>query len=467
MWRRRIEFHMKKLIIILATALLVTVLEAKPKPNFIFIMVDDAGWGDFGCYGQKKFATPNIDRMAAAGMRFTQHYAGSTVCAPTRCSLMNGVHTGHAYVRGNREVRPEGQAPIPADLITIPKLLREAGYRTGMFGKWGLGAPGSSGDPVKQGWDTFFGYNCQRQAHTFYPTHLWHNDRKVLLDGKTYSHDLIHAQALQFIRTNSKQPFFAYLPYTIPHAAMQCPEEDVAPFRKKFAQFEDKIGRYSHGTRVKNPVAGFAGMMTRLDRGIGDILKLLDELKISDNTLILFTSDNGPHYEGGHMPGFFDSNGPLRGHKRDLYEGGIRVPLIAHWPGKVKAGTTSEHISAHWDLMPTLCELAGIPTPKHTDGISYVPTLIGAAKQGAHRYLYWEFHSYGNTQAIRMGDWKALRLKVRDNPDAPIVLYNLKTDIGETKNIAADHPDIVKKIAPLFREAHTPSERFPLFRKKK
>ena len=362
---------MKKLLLLLLVGLLGITAEAAPKkPNFIFIMVDDAGYGDFGCYGQKLFATPNIDRMAAKGMRFTQHYSGSTVCAPTRCSIMNGVHTGHAYVRGNREVQPEGQAPIPADMITIP------------------------------------------------------------------------------------------------HAAMQCPEEDVAPFRKKFPQFEDKIGKYSHGTKVKNPVAAFAGMMTRMDRGIGQVLDLLDELKIADNTLVLFTSDNGPHYEGGHQPGFFDSNGPLKGHKRDLYEGGIRVPLIAYWPGTVKAGKVSDHICAHWDLMPTFCELAKIPTPKHTDGISYVPTLTGK-KQKKHKYLYWEFHSYGNAQAIRMGDWKAIRLKVKNDPDAPIRLFNLKQDIGETKNIAEKHPDVVKRIALLFKEAHTPSERFPLYAKKK
>ena len=438
----------------------------KNRPNIIYIMVDDAGYGDFGCYGQKLFATPNIDRMAAEGMRFTQHYSGSTVCAPTRCSIMNGVHTGHAYVRGNREVQPEGQAPIPASMITIPKLLKEAGYTTGMFGKWGLGAPGSSGDPVNQGWDEFFGYNCQRQAHTFYPKHLWHNDNKVMLDGKAYSHDLIQKQALKFIRDNAKKPFFAYLPITIPHAAMQCPEEDVAPFRKKFPQFEDKIGKYSHGTKVRNPVAAFAGMMTRMDRGVGQVLDLLDELKIANNTLVLFSSDNGPHHEGGHQPGFFNSNGPLKGHKRDLYEGGIRVPLIAYWPGRVKADSVSDHICAHWDLMPTFCELANIPTPKHTDGISYVPALTGG-KQKKHDYLYWEFHSYGNAQAIRMGDWKAIRLKVKNDPDAPIQLYNLKQDIGETKNIAATHPNVVKRIAPLFKEAHTPSERFPLFAKKR
>lgn len=436
------------------------------KTNIILIMVDDAGYGDFGCYGQKLFTTPNIDRMAASGMLFTQHYSGSTVCAPTRCSIMNGVHTGHAFVRGNREVQPEGQAPIPSDMITIPKLLRKAGYVTGMFGKWGLGAPKSSGDPMNQGWDEFFGYNCQRQAHTFYPKHLWHNSEKVMLNGKTYSHDLIQEKALQFIRDNEKKSFFAYLPLTIPHAAMQCPEEDVAPFRKKFPQFENKIGKYSHGSIIRNPVAAFAGMMTRMDRGIGQILDLLNELDIAENTLVLFTSDNGPHYEGGHQPGFFNSNGPLKGHKRDLYEGGIRVPLIAYWPGKIKSGSVSNHICAHWDLMPTFCELAKISEPNHTDGISYIPALTGK-KQKRHAYLYWEFHSYGNAQAIRMGDWKGIRLKVKNNPNAPIQLFDLKKDIGETNNIAANHPDIIRRFTKLFKTAHTPSERFPLFTNKK
>ena len=436
------------------------------KNNIILIMVDDAGYGDFGCYGQKLFTTPNIDRMAASGMLFTQHYSGSTVCAPTRCSIMNGVHTGHAFVRGNREVQPEGQAPIPSDMITIPKLLRKAGYVTGMFGKWGLGAPKSSGDPMNQGWDEFFGYNCQRQAHTFYPKHLWHNSEKVMLDGKTYSHDLIQEKALQFIRDNEKKSFFAYLPLTIPHAAMQCPEEDVAPFRKKFSQFENKIGKYSHGSIIRNPVAAFAGMMTRMDRGIGQILDLLNELDIAENTLVLFTSDNGPHYEGGHQPGFFNSNGPLKGHKRDLYEGGIRVPLIAYWPGKIKSGSVSNHICAHWDLMPTFCELAKISEPNHTDGISYIPALTGK-KQKKHAYLYWEFHSYGNAQAIRMGDWKGIRLKVKNDPNAPIQLFDLKKDIGETNNIAANHPDIIRRFTKLFKTAHTPSERFPLFTNKK
>ena len=458
---------MKKILLVaLAFLFCLSANADTKKTNIILIMVDDAGYGDFGCYGQKLFTTPNIDRMAASGMLFTQHYSGSTVCAPTRCSIMNGVHTGHAFVRGNREVQPEGQDPIPSGMITIPKLLRKAGYVTGMFGKWGLGAPKSSGDPMNQGWDEFFGYNCQRQAHTFYPKHLWHNSEKVMLDGKTYSHDLIQEKALQFIRDNEKKSFFAYLPLTIPHAAMQCPEEDVAPFRKKFSQFENKIGKYSHGSIIRNPVAAFAGMMTRMDRGIGQILDLLNELDIAENTLVLFTSDNGPHYEGGHQPGFFNSNGPLKGHKRDLYEGGIRVPLIAYWPGKIKSGSVSNHICAHWDLMPTFCELAKISEPNHTDGISYIPALTGK-KQKKHAYLYWEFHSYGNAQAIRMGDWKGIRLKVKNDPNAPIQLFDLKKDIGETNNIAANHPDIIRRFTKLFKTAHTPSERFPLFTNKK
>jgi len=454
---------MKLLRIFLLLSLCISLQAAKP--NLIFIMLDDAGYGDLSCYGQKLFKTPNVDKLAKEGLKFTQHYSGSTVCAPTRCSLMTGLHTGHTFVRGNREIQPEGQWPIPANHVTLPKLLRKAGYRTGMFGKWGLGAPGSSGDPVRQGWDVFYGYNCQRQAHTYYPGHLWHNDKKVMLDGKTYSHDLIQTQTLKFIRDNRDRPFFAYLPITIPHAAMQVPEKYAAPFRKKFSQFEDKIGRYSHNTRVRNPAAMFAGMMTRMDEGIGELLDLLDELEISKNTLILFTSDNGPHYEGGHMSGFFNSNGPLRGHKRDLWEGGIRVPLLARWPGRIAAGKVTDHICAHWDVLPTFCELAGIDAPANVDGLSFAPSLFGG-KQRQHEYLYWEFHAYGKTQAIRMGKWKAVRLKVAKSPDAPIQLFDLATDLGETKNIAVAHPEVVAKIKPLFKSARVESDLFTLFPKK-
>ena len=436
---------------------------AASKPNLIYILLDDAGYADLSCYGQKKFQTPNIDRLAKEGLKFTDHYAGCTVCAPTRCCLMTGLHTGHAVVRGNREVQPEGQASMPAEIVTIPRLLRKAGYVTGAFGKWGLGAPGSASDPANH-FDEFFGYNCQRQAHNYYPTHLWHNREKVELDGKTYSHDLIMAESLNFIRSSveNDKPFFCFLPITIPHAAMHVPEESAAPFRKKFPQFEDTIGKYK-GPLVKNPAAGFAGMMTRLDSQIGELMALLKKLGIDQSTVVMLTSDNGPHKEGGHMPQFFDSNGPLRGIKRDVYEGGIRVPLIARWPGKIEAGTESSLISAHWDVLPTLCELAGAKTPEDLDGISMVATLTGKGTQQPHEFLYWEFPSVGGKQAVRMGKWKGVRLNLFKNPKAKLELYDLSQDLGEKNNIATDHPDVVRRLEKALAVSHVRSETFPLF----
>jgi arylsulfatase A-like enzyme len=445
--------------------LLVATLTAQVRaeqPNIIYILLDDAGYGDLGCYGQKKFATPNIDRLASEGMKFTDHYSGSTVCAPTRCSLMTGLHTGHCFVRGNREVKPEGQSPMPADVVTIPRLLHQAGYQTGMFGKWGLGAPGSTSDPM-QHFDSFFGYNCQREAHNYYPDHLWKNDQRVELDGKTYAHDLIIENALNFVRSNSTGPFFCYMSVTIPHAAMQVPEDSMAPFRKKFPQFEDVIGKYA-GPDVRNPVAGFAGMMTRLDQQVGQLLTLLQELDIDDKTLVMLSSDNGPHKEGGHQPDFFDSNGPLRGYKRDLYEGGIRTPLLARWPDKLEAGAVSHLISAHWDMLPTFCELAGAQTPNGLDGISIVPTLLGHTdEQAQHEALYWEFSERGRSQAARVGNWKGVRLDLKKHPDAPIELYDLSNDIGEEHNIADTHPEIVSKLKAVMQREHVESESFPLF----
>ena len=436
---------------------------AKDKTNIVYILADDLGYGDLSCYGQKKFTTPNIDRMAAEGMRFTQHYSGSTVCAPSRCALMTGLHTGHCHVRGNREHKPIGQEPIPAETVTVAKLLRKAGYATGMFGKWGLGPPGSVGDPMKQGFDEFYGYNCQRNAHTYYPKRLYHNDKAIALDGKTYSHDLIAEKALGFIRANKERPFFCYMPVTIPHASMHVPEKYVAPFRKKFPQFEDKIGRYS-GPNVKNPVAAFAGMMTKLDEDVGRVVALLKELGIDRKTLVIFTSDNGPHGEGGHQPGFFDSNGPLTGMKRTLTEGGIRVPMIARWTGQIPPGTESDHISAFWDVLPTACELAGIEPPKKIDGISFVPALLGRkADQKRHEYLYWEYFYGGGIRAVRMGKWKALQRGLHKRADAPILLYDLEADLAEKKNVAAEQPQIVERMRKIFAEARTPSAiwRFP------
>lgn len=440
-----------------ALAFCVHPAEAKDasKPNIIYILLDDAGYGDFSCYGQKKFSTPNIDRLAKEGMKFTQHYSGSTVCAPTRCVLMTGKHTGHSYVRGNREVQPEGQAPMPADTVTIPRLLKKAGYATGAFGKWGLGAPKSESDPSKH-FDKFYGYNCQREAHTYYPTHLWDNKTKVELDGKTYSEDLITEQALSFIRKNKKQPFFCFVPATIPHAAMHVPEEYMAPFRKKFPQFENVIGKYK-GPEVRNPVAAFAGMMTKMDEGVGKILDLLEELDIDDNTLVLLTSDNGPHKEGGHKPDFFNSNGGLRGYKRDLYDGGIRAALLARWPGKIKAGSVSKHVSAHWDMLPTFCELAGVNAPDDIDGISMVAELTGK-EQRPHEYLYWEFYERGGKRAARFGDWKAVHNNVHKNATGPIEIYRLPTDRAEQTNVAAELPEIVKQARKIFKNAHVTSE---------
>jgi arylsulfatase A len=437
------------------------VAAAAEKPNVIWIMADDLGYGDVGCFGQKLIRTPRIDRMAAEGMKFTQFYAGSTVCAPSRSVLMTGEHAGRTPIRGNREYQPLGQHPLPEDAITVPALLGRAGYATGMFGKWGLGPPGSSGDPLKQGFDEYYGYICQRNAHTFYPPFLFHSGRRVEMDGKTYSHDLIMEQALEFIRRNKDRPFFCYLPVTIPHAAMQAPEPYVAPFRKRFAEFEDVIGRYSHGTEVRNPVAGFAGMIAKLDEDVGRVLDLLETLGIERRTLVVFTSDNGPHREGGHRPDLFGSSGPLRGLKRDLYEGGIRVPTIAWWPGTVEPNTQSRHVGYFGDLMATAAELAGSDLPPERDSISFVPALRGRDdEQKRHEFLYWEFHERGFSQAaLYQGRWKGVRLR---SLDAPMELYDLQSDIGEQNDVAAEHPVIVARIAAYLNSARTESEVWPI-----
>ncbi len=450
------HFHFHFLFIVL-TATFVTAAE---KPNIIYILLDDAGYGDLSCYGQEHFETPRIDSIATEGIRFLNHYSGSTVCAPTRCSLMTGKHTGHCFVRGNREVKPEGQAPMPADIVTIPRLLKGAGYATGMFGKWGLGGPGSASDPMEH-FDTFYGYNCQREAHDFYPGHLWSNTDVVPLDGKTYSHDLIAEQVLKFIRDHKDEPFFCYFPTTIPHAGMQVPEDSKAPFRKQFAQFENTSGTYA-GKTVDNPIAAFAGMMTRLDTQVGSVLDLLKELGIQENTLVMVTSDNGPHQEGGHSPEFFNSNGPLKGHKRDLYEGGIRTPFIAMWPGKIAAGGQSKHISAHWDILPTFCAVAGIKAPNDIDGISLLPELLGQ-EQPQHDYLYWEFSERGRSQAVRKGDWKAVRNNLKKDPNAPVELYNLSEDLHEEVDVSSSNPAVADEMLRIMNEAHTASTEFPLF----
>jgi len=406
------------------------------RPNIIYIMADDLGYGHLGCYGQKEIKTPNVDRMAKEGIRLTDHYAGSAVCAPSRSVLLTGLHTGHCYVRGNRRLPVEGNVPIPADSQTFGKVMQRAGYVTACIGKWGLGYPGSSGDPTKQGFDHWFGYNCQRQAHSYYPTHLWRNEKKVMLRNtggakKDYSHDLLTAEALTFIResckSKRKKPFLLYLPYTIPHAAFQVPELGI---------YADKAG----WSGVKKAIAA---MITRMDRDIGTILKLVKDLGIDDKTIVIFTSDNGS--AGGGLHELFKGSGPLRGKKGSLYEGGIRAPFVARWPGKIAKGAVSAHRSAFWDMLPTFAELGGAKVAKPTDGISIVPTLLGSGKQAEHEYLYWEI---GRLRAVRMGKWKAVEVKGK------LALYDLDKDIGEKTDLAASRPELVKRIKTIFAAAH-------------
>jgi arylsulfatase A-like enzyme len=442
------------------------------KPNFIYILADDLGYGDLSCYGQQQFQTPNIDRLADEGMLFTRHYAGSTVCAPSRCSLMTGLHTGHCQIRGNRGVKPEGQWPLEQGTVTVASLLQQAGYATGAFGKWGLGGPGSTGDPNRQGFDEFFGYKCQTLAHKYYPRYLWRNQEKVLLPGNDpekqtgqYCHDLIAAEAFDFIRRHQRRPFFMYVPFTIPHAELTVPQDSMEKFKGAFPENKPFVpgNEWGYGTQ-RTPQAAFAAMIDRMDGDIGRILALLKELNIDDNTLVIFSSDNGPHKEGGADPDFFDSNGPLRGYKRDLYEGGIRVPMLVRWPGKVKPGSRTGHISAFWDALPTFAELAWIPVPQNIDGISFVPTLQGKTnEQKQHESLYWEFHEQGGKQAVLAGNWKAIRLNAMENPDAPVELYDLSVDTGEKNDIAGMHPDEVKEMDARMKRLHTPNREFAFF----
>lgn len=439
------------------------------KPNIIYILADDLGYGDLGCYGQSKFRTPHIDRMAREGMRFTQHYAGSTVCAPSRCSLMTGLHTGHCQVRGNKGMEPEGQYPLEADTVTLAHRLKAAGYATGAIGKWGLGGPGSSGEPNRQGFDYFYGFLCQSLAHNYYPTHLWRNDEKVVLEGNDpetqtgqYAHDLMADEALAFIRRHRSEPFFLYLPFIIPHAELAAPEEAMKKTLGRYPEtpWQSQWNRPGNYVSQEHPHAAFAAMVERMDGDVGRILDLLAGLGIDENTVVMFSSDNGPHKEGGADPDFFDSNGPLRGYKRDLYEGGIRVPLLVRWPGKVKAGRVSDHVSAFWDVPATCCEIAGAETPAETDGISFAATLLGGP-QAQHEYLYWEFHEQGGKQAVRLGRWKGVRLDAHRRPDGPIELYDLESDPGETQNIANRHPEIVQSLSEIMSAAHAKSDVFP------
>ncbi len=442
-------------------------------PNIVFILVDDLGYGDLGCYGQKLIQTPRLDQMAAEGMRFTDFYAGSTVCAPSRSVLMTGQHMGHTHVRGNAGGPDMSKQSLRNEDVTVAEVLKDAGYQTALCGKWGLGDDtlgGREGLPRRQGFDFFYGYLNQVHAHNYYPEFLWRNETKsplrnvVQRNDKSYggftggwatkkvdySHDLIADEALGFIKRraeNKDKPFFLYLSLTIPHA------NNEGTRGTGDGQEVPDYGPYADKD-WSNPDKGQAAMITRMDADVGRLLDLLDELQISEDTVVMFSSDNGPHDEGGHNTERFDPAGPLRGMKRDLFEGGIRVPFIVRWPGTTPAGTTSSHIGYFGDLMASAAELAGVRCPEKTDSVSFVPTITGnAAEQAKHDYLYWEFYERGGKQAVRAGNWKAIRIPMRTGPTQ---LYDLSQDIGETENLADKHPDIVKRMEAMMTEAHTP-----------
>lgn len=466
--------------------------ETRP-PNVVFILADDLGYGELGCYGQDKIRTPNIDRIAFEGVRFTQHYSGSPVCAPSRCVLLTGLHTGHAYIRDNDEMSHrgdvwhdlelEGQRPLPEGTFTLGTLFRNAGYATGAVGKWGLGGPASSGEPNRQGFDHWYGYLCQRIAHNYYPPHLWRNTEKHVLAGNPYFHphqrmpeeadpedpesyasyageqysmDLMAEEALWFVRENRERPFFLYLPFPVPHVSLQVPEDSLDEYRDRFSDspYLGDRGYLPHPA----PRAAYAAMITRMDREIGRLLALLEELGLEEDTLILFTSDNGPTFNGGTDSTFFDSAGPLRGLKTELYEGGIRVPLVARWPGHIPPGTVSEFPSAFWDFLPTFAELLGQTLQGPTDGVSILPAMVGdIQRQESRPYLYWEFQG---RQALRMGKWKAYR----DAASGEVELYDLVIDLGEELDVSGDFPEIVAEVEGHMAGARTESELFPLIR---
>ncbi len=445
-------------------------VQIKDKPNIILIFADDMGYGEPGCYGQKIIKTPNIDKLAKEGLLFTNYYSGSPVCAPSRCVMLTGKHTGHSYIRGNMGIRPEGQIHIVDSEVTIAEILKKEGYKTAAIGKWGLGFINTEGDPNNQGFDYFYGYNCQRQAHNYYPYYLWRNNVRDTLwgnhrshTGEQYSQDIFTREALIFIEENKNNPFFLYLPLTIPHLSIQVPEESLEQYKGIIPEEE-----YNHLNKKYEkhpfPRAGRAAMISHMDRDIGKIISLLKELELDKNTIIIFTSDNGPPGDrsGGADSEYFNSTGPLRGSKGTLYEGGIRVPMIVRWPGQIRKGVTTNHVSGFQDLLPTIAELVKSDHPEDIDGISFLPVLYGNdSLQKRHQYLYWEFPSYGGQQALRMGNWKAIKRNLFKNPDAQMELFNLMNDVAEQNDISSDHPEIVKKMNKIMDDVRITSEYFP------
>ncbi len=477
------------LLILTSTSVGLIAADSSPNqtpPNIVLFVADDLGYGELGCYGQKIIRTPRIDAMAREGVRFTNFYSGNAVCAPSRCCLMTGKHPGHAFVRdnGNPTHDPEfakqmgfefpGQFPIPADEVTVAELFKKRGYATAAFGKWGLGHFGTSGDPTTQGFDLFYGFNCQAHAHNHYPKFLWRNRVKEpqagndrTLNGATYSQDQFVREACAFIASHASEPFFVYMPMAVPHLSIQVPEASLAPY---LATIEEADYVHKGYLQHPHPRAGYAAMVSHMDQGIGQVIGQVDSLGLSDNTLFLFTSDNGPTYDrlGGSDSDYFESAGGLKGLKGQMDEGGIRVPLVAYWKGKINGPRVSDWVGAWWDLLPTLCEVAEQSPPAGIDGVSFLPTLLGdQGTQAKHEFLYWESPGYTGQQAIRWGKWKAIRkgLARRTKANAslpPWQLYNLDDDRAEQKDVAANYPEVIATIESIAQREHTPSELFPL-----
>lgn len=498
---------MKRVLFLLfiPVSALVNAQKTTAKPNVIYIFADDLGYGELGCYGQKKIKTPNLDRLAAGGMRFTQHYSSAPVCAPSRCGLMTGRHTGHTYIRGNYELggfeddKEGGQMPLNEGAFTLGHLFQKAGYKTGAIGKWGMGMANTTGNPNQQGFDFFYGLLCQKQSHNFYPTHLWKNGEKVPLNnpfirvhqpmaegdenyeyyvGKEYAIDKMTEAATGFITENKNTPFFLYLPYTLPHVSLQAPAEAVKEY---IGQFEEKPYRGQGGyASTRYPYSTYAAMISYLDKQVGIIWDLVKKQGLEENTIILFSSDNGATFVKQVDTGFFESVGKLRGLKMEVYEGGIRIPMIAYWKNKIKAGQTTDHISAQYDVMATCAELLGVevgftstqsatnradvkqnradvkPAPT-TDGISFLPTLLGKGIQKQHDYIYIEYPENGGQLAIRKGDWKGVKRNVKTNPATTWEIYNLKNDVSERNDVAASQPELTKEFDEIVKREHRPS----------
>jgi arylsulfatase A len=470
---------------VLVNSFVVHAQKEKPsRPNVIYIFADDLGYGELGSYGQKKIRTPHLDQLAAEGMRFTQHYSGTPVCAPSRYNLMTGLHAGHSLIRNNGGGKEDEDGPkasaLPDSTTTIATLFKKAGYSTAAIGKWGLGNQNSSGSPLRHGFDRFYGFYSQTLAHNHYPDHLYNNDEKQLLSnqpldvhpklkknevqpadvekykGTDYATDRMTDNAIDFIDDHQKKPFFLYLAYTLPHVALQAPEADIEYYKKVF---NEQPQLYLRGyVPTYYPKSTYAAMITYLDKQVGIVMELLKKKGLDKNTIILFCSDNGPAQLNSDDGSFFNSTAGLRGIKRDLYEGGIREPFIVKWPGKIKAGTVSHHLSATYDMMATFGDLLKVPAPVN-DGVSILPTLLSNTKQHQHEFLYWEFPEKGGQVAVRMGKWKGIKVGLKKQKEPTWQLYDLDADRNEANDVASKHPEVLRRLDEVVKKEHTPSVR--------